>query len=110
MSTKFADFLNENKIDPRRVIAASARVERLRPEDRAIHLSRAAAKKKEDSGDDKKDLGPKPRSGRIVTDRLLAAASTGKPVSGAAKTRLLRAVNHILEQKKKDAIDIRALF
>ncbi len=111
MSTKFADFLNENKIDPRRLIAASARVERLRPEDRALHQARSAAKKKEDSGnDEKKDLGPKPRSGRVVTERLLTAASTGKSVSGPAKTRLLRAVNHLLEQKKKDAIDIRALF
>lgn len=111
MSTKFADFLKENQIDPRRVIAASAQIERLRPEDRAVHRERRIAKKKEDSGnDEKKDLGPKPRSGRVVTPRLLDAASIGKSVSGPAKHRLLRAVNRILEQKKKSAIELRALF
>jgi hypothetical protein len=34
----------------------------------------------------------------------------GKPVAGPAKTRLLRAVNYILAQKKKDPVDLRALF
>ena len=112
MSTKFADFLKEHKIDPRRVIAASSKLESLQPEDRAVRLARRAAKKKEDSSsDDKKESGPKPRSGRPVTPRLVAAASTtGKLVSGPAKTRLLRAVNRILEQKKQPAVELRTLF
>ena len=106
MSTKFADFLKEHKIDPRRVIAASAQIERLRPEDRAIRLARRAAKKQEDSGsDEKKEAGPERRSGRQVTPRLVTAASTGKTVSGPAKTRLLRAVNRVLEQKKQEIIE-----
>lgn len=109
MSTKFADFLQENKIDPRRVIAASAALERLRPEDRVLHTKRLAIKKAE--GDEKKDHGPKPRSGRTVTPRLITAASTsGKSVSGPAKTRLLRAVNRVLEQKKLAAVELKALF
>ena len=63
------------------------------------------------SSDDKKESGPKPRSGRPVTPRLVAAASTtGKLVSGPAKTRLLRAVNRILEQKKQPAVELRTLF
>ena len=41
---------------------------------------------------------------------LLDAASAGKPISGPAKTRLLRAVNHVLEQKKKSATDLKTLF
>jgi hypothetical protein len=111
MSTKFADFLKEHQIDPRRVIAASAQLERLRPEDRALRLARRAAKKQEDgSGDEKKETGPKPRSGRQVTPRLITAASTGKGVSGPAKHRLLRAVNRILEQKKQAAVELRTLF
>jgi hypothetical protein len=110
MSTKFADFLKEHKIDPRRVIAASAQLERLRPEDRAVRLARRAAKKKEDGGDEKKEAGPKPRSGRQVTERLISAASNGKAVSGPAKTRLLRAVNRILEQKKQEVVNLRTLF
>jgi len=31
-------------------------------------------------------------------------------VSGPAKTRLLRAINHILEQRKKPAVAIKDLF
>jgi len=111
MSTKFADFLQQNKIDPRRVLSASTQIERLRPEDRVIRAARRAAKKKEDSGsDEKKDHGPKPRSGHAVTPRLLAAATAGKTISGPAKTRLLRAVNRILEQKKQAAVELRTLF
>jgi hypothetical protein len=35
---------------------------------------------------------------------------TGKEVSGPMKTRILKAVNHILEQKKQEKVDLRALF
>jgi hypothetical protein len=45
-----------------------------------------------------------------VTPRLLTRAKIGKPISGAAKTRIVRVVNYLLEQKKKDPVDIRALF
>jgi hypothetical protein len=37
-------------------------------------------------------------------------AEEGKAISGAAKTRLLRAVNRVLEQKQQDPVDLRALF
>ncbi len=68
------------------------------------------AKKKDDGGEEKKEAGPERRSGRQVTPRLVTAATIGKGVSGPAKNRLLRAVNRILEQKKQDLIDLRALF
>jgi hypothetical protein len=106
--SKFADFLKENKIDPRRVKLSSKRVEGLRPEDRALKLTRRNAKS--DDGDEKKVAGPKPRSGRPVTPRLLAAATTGGKVSGPAKTRLLRAVNRILEQRKQEPVSLKSLF
>lgn len=108
MGTKFADFLQEKKIDPRRVLVASRLVERLRPEDRAIRLKHRQARSSEDA---KKDTSlPKPRSGRPVTDRALQAAMGGKELSGAARTRLLRAVNRVLEQKKQEPVELRALF
>jgi hypothetical protein len=112
MASKFADFLKENKIDERRLMSSSALLERLRPEDRAARL--AGKKRKSDDapkaeGDDATPPA-KRRSGRPVTPRLLAAANNGGTVSGPAKTRLLRAVNRILEQRKKDAVDLRALF
>jgi hypothetical protein len=110
MATKFAQFLKDNKIDPRRVLSVSKRIERLQPTDRKLKF----AKRKPKDGDAKAAEGDKkaekPRSGRPVTPRLLEAASIGKPVAGPAKTRLLRAVNRILEQKKKPAVDLKAVF
>ncbi len=112
MSTKFQAFLGDKKIDPRRVIAASHDLERLRPEDRAIRLAKRAARKSEDAEKKKKEglAAKKPRSGRPVTDRAIAAAIAGKKVSGPMKTRILKAVNHILGQKKQEPVDLRALF
>lgn len=106
--SKFADFLKDKKIDARRLVAASNGLERLRREDRTIRLSKATAKKSED----KKEATPtgKPRSGRPITPRALAAALSGGTLSGPQKTRFLRAVNHVLEQKKQGAVELKALF
>jgi hypothetical protein len=111
MATKFEAFLKEKKIDPRRILAASADIEKLRREDRTIRLERRLARKSEDGPKKKEGEVPKkPRSGRPVTHRALAAALAGKELSGPAKTRILRAVNRLLEQKKQAAVDLRSLF
>jgi hypothetical protein len=106
--SKFADLIKEKKLDPRRILAASNKLESLRVEDRTIRLAKAKAKKSED----KKEAKPteKPRSGRPITARGMAAALAGKPISGPQKTRLLRAVNAILEQKKQPALELKSLF
>jgi hypothetical protein len=109
MATKFAEFLQTQQIDPRRLAIASRQLERLRPEDRRYRLKKRRSKG-EDKKEEKQTPAEKPRSGRPITTQLIARASVGKPVSGSAKTRLLRAVNRILEQKKKDPADLRALF
>jgi len=114
MASKFEQFLNDNKIDPRRLLVASEKLERLRPEDRALKLTRRRSKSGEagakPEGEGEKSAPKKPRSGRPITGRLLSAATAGKPVTGPAKTRLLRAVNHVLEQKKKKPVELKALF
>jgi hypothetical protein len=110
MATKFAQFLQDNKIDPRRIIVASQELERRRPEDRKLSLAKRTAKKGGEKPAEGAEKPAKPRSGRVVTDRLLTAVSVGKPVSGPAKTRLLRALNKVLEQKKKSVVELRALF
>lgn len=107
MASKLADFLKAQKIDPRRIPVASEALEKLRPEDRALKLKKRLAKSSEGA---KAEAGPKPRSGRPVTTPLMDRALGGKPVGGPEKTRILRAVNRILEQKKKDPVDLRALF
>jgi len=108
MASKFQQFLTDNKLDPRRVLIASAHVEGLKPEDRAKRLAKRRGAKAEAKEGEAKPA--KPRSGRPVTPRLLAQALEGKAITGPAKTRLLRAVNRLLEQKKKDPADLRKLF
>jgi hypothetical protein len=104
---KFAEFLASKKLDPRRVLAASHKLETLQREDRGIKL----LKRSKGEGDDKKVKETrKPRSGRPVTTRALDAALKGGTVSGPTKTRLLRAVNVLLEQKKQEKVDLKQLF
>jgi hypothetical protein len=108
MATKLETFLTENKIDQRRLLAASERIERLRPQDRATKLVLRQARKKEDAT---KPTGlEKPRSGRPVSRTTLSKALAGKTLSGPAKTRVLRAVNHILSQRKQPEVPLGSLF
>jgi hypothetical protein len=109
MATKFEGFLKEKKIDPRRVLVASVELERFRPKDRAIRLAKRLANMTEDKKKEGLAL-EKPRTGRPVTQRAITAAMTGKEVSGPMKSRILRAVNHVLEQKKQEKVELAALF
>ncbi|MCC6523735.1 MAG: hypothetical protein IT373_13850 [Polyangiaceae bacterium] len=108
MSTKLQSFLTENKIDPRRLLSASQKIENLRPEDRTIRAAQRRARRSEDG---KKPEGlKKPRSGRPVTGIGLETALGGGTVAGPIKTRILRAVNRILEQRKLAAVTLDKLF
>ncbi len=109
MASKLDTFLSEHKINDQRLIAASRQIERLRPADRAIKLKQAQARKSEDG---KKPEGlEKPRSGRTLTQIGVTRARGADPrISGPYKTRILRAVNRILEQRKKDPVAFDALF
>ncbi|MEM1032400.1 MAG: hypothetical protein AAF928_08070 [Myxococcota bacterium] len=106
--TKLKTFLADQGIDQRRLLIASKHLEKLRSEDRRIKLAQAKARKSDD-GKLPEGLG-KPRSGRPVTAVGLGAALEGKRVSGPMRTRILRAVNRILEQKKKDPVTLDVLF
>jgi hypothetical protein len=106
--SKFAEFLASKKIDARRVRNASESLEKLQPEDRKIRWARKHKKgeaSKAEGGEKKK-----PRSGRPITARSMNAALAGQRISGPQKTRLLKAVNHILAQKKQEAVALDALF
>ncbi len=112
MSSRFSEYLSNEKIDPRRLLVASRLLERLRPEDRQARLKHRLNRKSEAPADDKdkKEAAPKRRSGRPVTPRLLQTAQAGGTLSGSQKTRLLRALNHVLVQKKKDPAELRKVF
>ena len=107
-TSKLATFLDSKKIDPRRLVVTSHKLEQHRPEDRQIKLNRRRAKGGEGEAGPKEER--KPRSGRAVTSRAMHAALFGKPVSGPTKSRIVRAVNALLEAKKAEKIDLRALF
>lgn len=105
--SKLATFLATKKLDARRVLVASHELEKFRPEDRAIKLAKRRAK----GGDENAPKETrKPRSGRPVTQRAIDSALAGRAVSGPTKSRILRAVNHLLEQKKAEKVDLKALF
>jgi len=105
--SKFQSFLNQKKLNPKRVLAVSHKLETLRKEDRTLKLERRRNRKAE--GGEKKEVA-KPRTGRPVTDRAMNAALQGGTISGPTKQRILRAVNHLLEQKKQDKVDLKTLF
>jgi hypothetical protein len=108
--SKFAQFIASKKLDGRRIIAVSRKLEQFQPEDRLIRLNKRRAKGAE-GGENAPKETRKPRSGRPVTQRAFAAAmGGGERLSGPTKTRILRAVNYLLELKKQEKIDLRALF
>jgi len=107
--TKFAQFIAAKKLDHRRILAASFDIEKLRPEDRIIKLNKRRARSAEAAEGATKETR-KPRSGRPVTRRAFDAALQGGKLSGPTKTRLLHAVNLLLEQKKQEKVDLRQLF
>ncbi len=108
--SKLAKFLGTKKLDPRRILAVSHELETFQRADRLIKLAKRRAKGGEDAEKKAEAAKQKPRSGRPVTHRAMSAAMTGGTLSGPTKTRILRAVNHLLEQKKQDKVDLKALF
>jgi hypothetical protein len=108
--SKFAGFITSKKLDPRRIIIASRHLEARQPEDRLIRLNKRLTRKAGDAAGDKPKETRKPRSGRPVTGRAMNAALGGGKLSGPTKTRILRAVNHLLEQKKQEKAELKQLF
>lgn len=107
--SKLGEYLTKNKIHPNRIVTASEAIERQQSADREL----AAKKKAMKDGKLDKDeavLKQKPRSGRPVTGATMTKAINGKAINGPTKTRIVRAVNAVLAQKKKGEIALRDLF
>jgi len=109
MPSKLEQFLTSKKIDRRQLLSVSKDLEGLRPEDRAIKLSKRKGKG-EGAAEADKNEKRKPRSGRALTAPTLAKILADKPVTGPAKTRVLRAVNAILARKKQSEVQLGDLF
>ena len=104
--SKLQTFLTQNKFNLKRLLAVSHKLETLQKDDRSFKLARRNGKKE---GAEKVEVA-KPRSGRAITPRTLTMALAGTAVSGPSKQRILRAVNSLLEQKKKDKVELKILF
>ena len=108
--SKLSDFLEKQKIDPRRLLIASKEVETFRREDRAIQLAKRKVKGGKPTDADKETAAKKSRSGRPVTKPLLGRALAGDKLTQKARGRVLRAVNHVLAKKKADPVAASELF
>ncbi len=108
--SKLSDFLTKQKIDPRRIVAVSKRLESHRVEDRSIRLARRRVKGTKATDAEKEHAEKKMRSGRPVAPPALARAMRGDAMSSHAKKRIARAVNHVLATKKKPEVGVGDLF
>lgn len=107
--SKLGDLLKKHKIDPRRVVSASRDLERRSPADRKLARDKALLKAGKIEKNDELAKA-KPRSGRPVTAPMMTRATAGQTVPGPVKTRIVKAVNSLLEAKKQAAIGLRDAF
>ncbi len=108
--SKLSDFLEQQGISQRQLLASSKKLESLRSEDYAIRLAKRRVRAGSASDAEKAQAETKGRSGKPVSQPSLSQALKGEKISGPAKTRIVRAINQVLKQKKKDEVELRALF
>ena len=109
--SKLADFLQNQKIDTRQLLAASKRSERFQISDRAIRLAKLAVKNKKANEAQTELAGQKGRSGKKLSiNRLQAALSGEAKLNSATKRKILNAVNAVQSMRKKDSITSADLF
>jgi hypothetical protein len=106
--SKLSDYLQKHKIDTRRVLSASKKLEALKPEDRGIRLARERAKGGDEAA--KELAAKKQRSGRAVTQPMLQKALLGKPLTRRARARVTRAINAVLSHKSRGEAKSADLF
>ncbi|MEQ8278377.1 MAG: hypothetical protein RMA76_38395 [Deltaproteobacteria bacterium] len=107
--SNLTDFLSSNDITAEAVIVQSQGMEAYSDADRAKNTARAAARRAKKSYADAET--PKvDKYGRGVTKRTMDIALAGSPVSRVARKKIHRAVNAILTTKKKDNVELSALF
>lgn len=107
---QFADFLSEKGLSPDQILRVSRRIESLRDADRAL-MRKRALKRRTSAGQSYEEANlAKPRSGRPLRPGHLAAATGDQPVPGPVRTKLVRAVNQILQKKGQEPIRHPQLF
>lgn len=106
----FADVLQSRSLTPEQILRMSARLEKVQNEDREL-IRKRAEKRRRTPNKSYEEVGiAKPRSGRVLQPGHLAAAMEDKPVPGPVRTKLLRAVNALVEKKGGQPLRTTDLF
>jgi hypothetical protein len=104
-----SDFLSTHGIKPEDLITASAALETLDVDGRALQVKRAAARRDKKPYAELK-LEKAKGLGRGLSVGTLQRALDGQPVPRLVRHKITRAVNARLASLKKDAVDHRPLF
>jgi len=106
------DFIHSKGIVPDSIVATSQKLEASTAPDRKLLLQRAAKRKgKETASKPYAELGiAKPRSGRGLSASAVALALNEQALTARQRSKMLKAVNALLEKKKEAAVDMKTLF
>ena len=112
-TNKLSTFLDSNKLNPKRLLAVSHKLETLQRDDRTIKLGKRQGKKAATPAPRRRrqdEVGEAALGSSRDAARARRRADGRRPISGPTKQRILRAVNYLLEQKKKDKVELKTLF
>ncbi len=106
-------FIQTHKMTPAQIARISQVIETRDADGKALMMKRASKRRNKETAAKKYaelELA-KPKSlGRGISEVQVNAAIGDKDVSKRARTKILRAVNHILGTKKQAAVEMKVLF
>lgn len=104
----FSDLLKSKNLPEAQILGVSRALEHLTPPDRDLYLKRRKARKEEkkyaEAG------AEKPRSGRGITSQSLAKASADRPLPRKVRSKIVKAINTILERRGQEKVKIEQVF
>ena len=106
----FSDVMNQHGVKAEALLKQSNKMEALDDTDNDLYAKRAAKRATAADGGYEKAGIAKPRSGRGISDKHLAAAVAGTPVPRKARAKLARAFNALIKETGKPAVATAVLF
>ena len=106
----FSDFLDEKGVSTDRLLQVSRRLESVRSEDRDLMLQRAQLRRGKAGTSYAEANLAKPRSGRPLRPGHVRAAMDDKPVTAPVRSKMVRAMNLLLEKKGQGKVSAPQLF
>jgi hypothetical protein len=107
--SQFGDYVRAKNLTADRIFYSSARIEGHRVEDRKLRVDREELRRK--GSTDYAGAGvAKPRSGRGLSRRRIAAALAGQPQAPRVRAKLRRAVAALVERAGSEPPNLAELF